>query len=410
MFSFELNETYPHGIITNELVKQKCNKRFDDIHIVRLEEGITKIDNQSFVGCGNLEEVFLPDSLEYIEFKSFAYCKKLRNIYFGPNMKRIDDRAFEFCDLLEEIDFSNCPDCIFGQGVFNCCFSLSDIILPNNLEEINANLFYGCENLERIEIPEGVCIIRNGAFEYCSKLESIYIPDSVYQIGCNAFNSCEELYEIRLSKNLNRICENAFENCESLREVYVNEKKNNMVILPESLEIIDENAFYACSNILKLYISKGIRFIFSYAFSFCSSLMIVIFDNNIIDLDYENNIFSNSFSLEYVLLAESINNMDIFRSNEIPRYTFSSIDRRENNNCNDYILERLEDRNIIDKFRTKEQLFLERLNPKIRHPLSYHVILSYMPEYNNEFDDIEVLRMREYSRYHRIVRDILEFI
>lgn len=411
MYSFELNETCPHGIITNELVEKKCNTQIDDIRIVMIGEGITSIDKCSFIKCQNLEKINLPESLEYIGLKSFAYCKKLMNINIGSNMTRIDDRAFESCNLLEEIDFSNCPDCKFGEGVFNCCYSLSIVILPNNLEEINTYLFYGCENLNRIEIPEGVSIIQDSAFRNCYKLESIYLPDSVYQIERYAFNSCEGLYEIRLSNNLNRIYNNAFENCESLRVIYVNEKKNNMIIFPESLEIIDEEAFYACSNILKLYISKGIRIIGDSAFSFCSTLMIVIFDNNITNLNYIHYVFSNSFSLEYVLLPESsINITDIFRRNEYPPYIFSSIDRIENQHSNDYILERLKDKNIINKFRNKEKIFLERLNPKIKHPLSYHIILSYMNEYNNEFDDIETLRINEYSRYHRIVRDILEFI
>ena len=55
----------------------------------------------------------------------------------------------------------------FGNGVFNNCYSLASIT-----------------------IPEGVTSIGVSAFVYCYSLASITIPESVTSIGVSAFGNC----------------------------------------------------------------------------------------------------------------------------------------------------------------------------------------------------------------------------
>lgn len=397
MLTIRFENTEPEGIITQEFIRQIGD--IPEIRKIEIEEGIVKIDEYAFTNYKNIKEIRLPESLIEIGQYAFYDCKCLRNINFGRNLERIGYRAFKSCILLDVIDFSLCPDCKIGTDVFSYCSSLSNVILPNNLEVIEQNLFNHCISLTNIEIPETISTIAGGAFQYCDNLESIYIPDNVIQICAEAFSYCSGLTNVRLSRNLRVIEKFAFDHCESLVSMYVKREEFGKVIFPDSLEIIDNSAFRCCSEILMIRFSKYIQVIEFYAFDECLSLQTVIFDSDNHGLILRPTIFKNCDCLEYVLLPENIRPHNLFSVFEIPRYTFSS---QPNSRIKNYIQEQLENKRVKEKFRNQKQEFSEYLNPKLRHSLSFSIMLSYMSDFNNTIDE-----NIEYSRYHMIVETIL---
>lgn len=91
------------------------------------------------------------------------------------------------------------------------------------------------------EAPCHVKYICNRCFEYCTLLgsnEGLNLPESIETIGDEAFYGCTGLRSVNLSSNLKSIGRSAFEKCTSLQSI----------TLPKSLKEIREFAFRNCAN------------------------------------------------------------------------------------------------------------------------------------------------------------------
>lgn len=92
-------------------------------------------------------------------------------------------------------------------------------IQTDKLTEIGVDAFYCCENLEDINIPDGVTRIGRSAF-YCNvSLRKINIPSSVTYIAENAF-ACTHLDSIDIPAGVTFIGRGAFWKCDRLKKVY----------------------------------------------------------------------------------------------------------------------------------------------------------------------------------------------
>ena len=80
-----------------------------------------------------------------------------------------------------------------GWGAFRECTSITDIIIPDGVKEIERDTFYHCSSLTSVNLPDGLTTIGLCAFCGCSNLSDIMIPDSITEIGENAFSGCDLL-------------------------------------------------------------------------------------------------------------------------------------------------------------------------------------------------------------------------
>ena len=117
-----------------------------------------------------------------------------------------------------------------GTSVFKE-YSMSKVIIPNNIQTIGAGAFGYCSNLEEIIIPEGVTTIGAGAFGYCSNLEEIIIPEGVTTIEEQTFIECESLATVKLPSTLESLDTGVFWECESLKEIYIPENVSSIKFL-----------------------------------------------------------------------------------------------------------------------------------------------------------------------------------
>ena len=162
-------------------------------------------------------------------------------------------------------------DCL---SVIGCDKSYSGaIIIPEGVEYIANNAFYGCESLTSIHIPDGVKEIGNGAFCRCFNLTSINIPESITKIGDSAFAGCEGLSSIIIPKSVERINDWTFSGCEAMTSIHI----------PEGITCIGKGAFNGCSNLISVHIPGSVNTICWGAFNACSSISSMnVAENNII--------------------------------------------------------------------------------------------------------------------------------
>lgn len=149
---------------------------------VVLEEGVTAIGQEAFVGFEKLKEVKLSDTITEIGKYAFKDCTKLPMINLPKKLTTIRDYAF-----------SN-------------CLGLKSITIPETVSDIGANAFYNCMRLEQVEVEtENVNYSSHQGVLY-DKVQNtmilvptnypnstLVIPDTVTTMGEYAIYHCRKL-------------------------------------------------------------------------------------------------------------------------------------------------------------------------------------------------------------------------
>ena len=174
----------------------------EQIKTIIIPEGVLSIGDEAFMGCLNLYHIKLPSSLNFIGYKTFADCISLRKIVVPNSVKVICGNNFQGCEHLEEVTlsdnliapneslFGGCNNlkklkCKFGSKDGRCCIingvltdyfgtrSISEYVIPNEVESIAKFAFRHDEHLQKIIIPASVTQIDDNAFFSCSKLKYV---------------------------------------------------------------------------------------------------------------------------------------------------------------------------------------------------------------------------------------------
>ena len=107
-----------------------------------------------------------------------------------------------------------------------------DLIIPDGIEEIGPNAFYGCSFLLQVILPNSLKIIHEGAFD-STGLQCIQIPEGVETIGTRAFSNTSSLTDISLPNSL-RTIETCALGASALKSIYI----------PEGVTTIELAAFF----------------------------------------------------------------------------------------------------------------------------------------------------------------------
>lgn len=152
--------------------------------------------------------------------------------------------------------------------------TLTEVTLPNTVDEIGYQAFFNCSNLTKVIIPEGVTKIGQAAFYGCSQLTSITIPSTITNMD-TAFSGNTALSHVTLTNGISKISSNAFERCTGLTEVEI----------PASVDQICPFAFNGCTNLKRVLLEKNIKTINVNAFKDCTNLSDVKYNGYKTDWD-----------------------------------------------------------------------------------------------------------------------------
>lgn len=153
-----------------------------------------------------------------IEREAFAYCKELTEIVLPESIEEIRERAFVGCESLAS---ANIPDqSILGDSIFAGCYNLRNIDWPANIPIIPRASFFRCSNLKIMEFPKGVLEIGFAAFQE-SGLEEINLPEGMRKINEASFARCRNLISASIPASVDTIGDNAFKGCDSLTTIKI---------------------------------------------------------------------------------------------------------------------------------------------------------------------------------------------
>ena len=139
------------------------------LHLSELPETLKYIGYGAFSYSPGITISNIPASVEYLCTEAFRGCTGIREMtlwnkrvmyeqyeYEGILWTEPSDRVFADCSLLERVDLSYTEMEIIGNGMFDGCHELDEIILPETVQYINDLAFRGTAIRDLSFLPEGV--------------------------------------------------------------------------------------------------------------------------------------------------------------------------------------------------------------------------------------------------------------
>jgi hypothetical protein len=105
-----------------------------------------------------------------------------------------------------------------GYRAFATC-KITEIILPNSVNNIDEEAFANCNDIKNITIPASVSVIGKKAFLSCLDLTSVTLGSGVKTIGESAFEDCNRIPSITIPASVTNIGDYAFYGCIDLISV-----------------------------------------------------------------------------------------------------------------------------------------------------------------------------------------------
>ena len=135
----------------------------------------TKLSDEAFKGCYNLQTLRLPAGLKEIRYMAVAECVKLKAIDIPATVEFIGNRAFEDCRSIATVTFAGNAIQSIGSWAFYNCHALLNIVIPEGVTEIGDGAFYGCTYLADVLVPASARLIGDNAFARCSKMAKMTV-------------------------------------------------------------------------------------------------------------------------------------------------------------------------------------------------------------------------------------------
>ncbi len=228
--------------------------------------GITALGSKLFMGCINLKEITVPETVTTIGSSLFDGCTSLKKAVINGGVSNIGEFIFNGCTALEELTLPYAGYSLESVNAERPAASLTNMFstaeYDNTYQVTNSygSIRYIPVSLKSITITCGDNIPAF-AFEKLSKVSSVTVPDSVKFVGQNAFLECAGLDGFKMPSAVTYIDDSAFAGCAKLD-----------VDIPENTTFIGMNAFAGCKSVKEINVPETVTILGAYAFSGCTSL------------------------------------------------------------------------------------------------------------------------------------------
>ena len=287
---------------------------------VILGQGVDTIGIDAFKSCPKLTNVTLHCDKIVSKDYSFAspklgrlFGEQVTDFTIGDGVTKIGEQAFKECTNIQNITISNSVKQIINEA-FRGCTGLTKVTLPNSVERVLYHVFTGCTNLtepvynntifaymppaicpESYTIPEGITEIAGAAFQECSTLQSVTFPQSLKKIQLYAFWKCTSLSSVNFHDNITSVGSHVFTGTNISKPIYNSTLFAYMppsvcpesYTIPRGIEIIGTDAFENCTALQDVTISDFVTQIYANAFS-CSGLKKVTLGRNVVLIGYRS--------------------------------------------------------------------------------------------------------------------------
>lgn len=161
------------------------------------------------------------------------------DINFLREMAGSDSYGNSTPGVLETLDISSCTIISGGRSYYKSCQTYDN--------KVSDYMFYNCDQLVNLMLPENTTEIDNYAFADCERLSVISIPDGVKSFGVQSFRNDISLVRIPMPSNLISIKNYAFMGCNGISEITI----------PASVTNIGDRIVKDCQNMSEINVAEG---------------------------------------------------------------------------------------------------------------------------------------------------------
>lgn len=280
----DLKNSLDNGVKSFKITPEEQNYWNILLDEIKGENNITVI-----LDLTNISFEYNKISSGYFNGENREFKPTVTEIVIPASVTEIEGSAFQGCTQLESVTFAEGSELSsIGTYAFDYCPSLEEIVIPASVTSIGKKGFSGCRSLKKITFAEGSELSSIGiyAFYNCTSLEEIVIPASVGTIGEYAFYDCENLKKVTFENDsqLNEIQDYAFQGCTSLEEISIPASVTSLV-----------KSFYDCEKLKKVtFEGNSITKIPSQTFGNCDSLEEITIPSSVKTIGYRAFVYSDN--------------------------------------------------------------------------------------------------------------------
>lgn len=238
---------------------------------------ITRIGKSAFYGCTNLEALLVEgntgnfsdmNSLAVIDDYAFRYCEKLTSVSFPSPAAITRLGAYAFANTgMSDFDFSRLVNLTAVSDGLLSKTLISELNLPNGITGIGKYAYSGTK-IKQLVVPANVTSIGAGAFSQCKGLVTADMSACTHltELPDTLFSGCTVLHRVDMPSSITKIGTRCFDRCEAIT--------NAGDFLTPSTKYVGIGAFAHCTNLTNADFSNctELTTIPDYIFSGCTNL------------------------------------------------------------------------------------------------------------------------------------------
>ena len=176
-------------------------------------ENVEAFGAYAFFQCSSLKAIVFNDSIKNLPVYLFSECTSLANVKLPANLKALSNHLFDACESLKSVDIPDGVTLIDRSAFENA--GIETIVIPDTVTEIGD---YAFENAPLTTVTFGKNVEKLGSLVFwgCDELTEIVIPDEVTAIPYGTFFKCTNLTKVVIGKNVATIDETAFSGANSV--------------------------------------------------------------------------------------------------------------------------------------------------------------------------------------------------
>lgn len=185
-YELKNNNTYILTDLRGMAKSYEVSEKYNDLDV-------TEIAERALFNNKRIQKVILPSSVNKIDRLAFSECNSLYEINLDK-VDMIERNAFSYCNSLTKITFNGR---YLGSSVFYGCSNLEEVELGSNLKELDSYTFSKTK-IKKLVIPKSVTVIGPFSFSDMEYLEEIDIYLSSIKEGMKYLNDLGNVKIINL--------------------------------------------------------------------------------------------------------------------------------------------------------------------------------------------------------------------